>query len=80
MFGKIGYVAAVVAVVVAITVLMTIMMPTIKSMTDVAANDSTTGNYAGYQEAAAAAPVWIYAVPFLIGGAAIFVRLRQDDS
>jgi hypothetical protein len=60
MFGKVGYVAGVVAAVVAITVLLTIMMPTIKEMTDVAANDTTTGNYAGYQEAAASAPIWIY--------------------
>jgi hypothetical protein len=79
MFGKVGYVAGVVAAVVAITVLLTIMMPTIKEMTDVAANDTTTGNYAGYQEAAASAPIWIYGIPFVIGGAAIFIRLRQDN-
>lgn len=79
MFSKIGYVGGVIVAVTAIIVLLTIMMPTMKTFTDLAANDTCTGNYSGYHEAAAAAPIWLYAIPLLIGGASIFVRLRQKE-
>lgn len=79
MFSKIGFVGGVVVGIAVVMVLLTIMMPTIKTFTDYAANDTFTGNYSGYTEAAAAAPIWIYAIPLLIGGAAIFVKLREKE-
>jgi len=79
MFNKIVFVLVTIIVVAVVILFLTISMPAIKSMTDVAANDATTGNYAGYHEAAAAAPIIFYALPLLVGGIAIFLRLRQPD-
>jgi len=79
MFSKIGFVGGVVVGIAVVMVLLTIMMPTMKTFTDLAANDTTVGNYTSYKAAAAAAPIWLYAIPLLIGGAAIFVKLRQKE-
>ena len=77
MLNKIGYVGGVVVAVIVVTIFLTIAMPAIKTFTDLAVNDTTVGNYSGYKAAAAAAPVWIYAIPFVLGGAAIFSKLMQ---
>lgn len=56
--------------------ILTAIMPTLITFTNFAANDTTTGNYTGYHEAAQAAPLWIYGIPTLVAGAAVFVTLR----
>ncbi|MBU1067074.1 hypothetical protein KKE60_04775 [Patescibacteria group bacterium] len=80
MFQKLIYTAGIVAAVIAVVVILTAAMPAIKAFTDVAANDTTVGNYAGYKEAAATAPIWMYAIPFLVGGVSIFMVLRKKES
>lgn len=79
MFQKIVYVGGIVAAVIVVMVVITIIMPFIKDMADIVANDTTVGNYAGYNEAGAAMPIWLYAIPVLVGGVSIFLRLRRDD-
>jgi len=80
MFYKLVYIAGIVGAIIAVMVILTAAMPAIKTFTDVAANDTTTGNYAGYKEAAAAAPIWLYAVPLVVGGVGIFMVLRKKES
>lgn len=54
-------------------------MPAIRTMTDVAASDPSAGNYTGYQEATQAAPLWLFAIPLLVGGIATVIVLRQPE-
>ena len=79
MFNKILYVGGIIIAVIVIMVFLTIAMPAMKAFTDTAANATTAGNYTAYKAAASAAPIWIYSIPLVIGGAAIFVKLRQKE-
>jgi hypothetical protein len=78
MAKKILLVTVVVIGIVVVSLLMNAFMPAIQSMVNVAYTDPSAANYTGYKDALGAAPLWIYFIPVLIGGLAIFFILRRE--
>lgn len=61
--------------------LLTMLMPPIKSLSDYAYNatagKATAGNYTVYLAAQKSMPLWIFAVPVLVGGIGVWVVLKR---
>lgn len=76
---KVGIISLIVAFVTVAMLLLTVIMPVITDMTDVAYNDPSAANYTEYRDAVGSAPLWLYAVPLLVGGVAVFVVIKRPE-
>jgi len=79
MVKKIALVGAIVAIVIVSYFIMTAAMPAISEMTGVAANATNIEDYAGSLEVVQSAPMWLYAIPAVVGGIAIIIVLRRKE-
>jgi len=77
MFRKVLIVFGIVVIVTVSYFILTASMPAITEMTGVAANTSNIENYSGAKEAVQSAPIWLYAIPAIVGGIAIVITLRS---
>ena len=75
---KIAWVGGIVGIVTVSYLILTAAMPAIVAMTGVAANASQIDDYDGSRAFVESAPVWLYAIPAVVGGAAIIMVLRSE--
>jgi hypothetical protein len=76
---KILLISLATAATIVVILLMTVFAPIFKSLTDVAYNDPSAGNYPYYHSAVGMSPFFLFGLPIVIGAVVVVVILLRKN-